>query len=249
MWPLKALPLAPPAVQMSFDECASLQRQAQAAGSGAPGEPRRKAGAVRLLTGQSLVVTLPADVNGSHSSWQAPVVLASPRAAQIVLASMRDEAGNRVSASAAASASGGGGGNHDAAQAGGATLTIEAVSAGWAEVSLFCRQPWAPPSSALAPTLRICVEVGEVRMSPELRGMLTCCDDAAGALREWRAVWDAATQHGRTATEADVSRCAAAAARTTELLTLRQLADHPYFRPAAAGDDDAVKEDFKRAFL
>ena len=80
-WPLKVLPLAPPAVQMSFDECASLQRQAQAAGSIAPGGPRRKAGAVRLLTGQSLVVTLPADVNGSHSSWQAPVVLASPRAA------------------------------------------------------------------------------------------------------------------------------------------------------------------------
>ena len=88
-------------------------------------------------------------------------------------------------------------------------------------------------------------------MSPELRGMLTCCDDAASALLEWRAVWDAATQHGpgATATEADTSRCAAAASRTTELLTLRQLADHPYFRPAAAGDDDAVQEDFKRAFL
>ena len=168
------------------------------------------------------------------------MLLATPRGACVATVEMIDEHGNSVALSSAGG---------DAAAAGAATtVTVTACDPGSVELALFCRQPWAPSSNAFAPpTLTVRFEVGSSGMSAALQGLLTCCDDAARSLKQWRAVWDALD-------DGDDSGSASAAARAAtssvdDLLTLQQLSSHPYFRTHATGDDDAVVEGFQKAFL
>lgn len=233
-WPLRAIPLGAPTLQLSVEDCITMERHVRAGSS---------SGLIRLLPGEKCVIELPAGYAGSHSSWQAPVLLATPRAARVASVDMVDEHGTAVALSSAGG---------DAAAAGAATtVTVTARDPGSVELALFCRQPWAPASNSLAPpTLTVRFEVGSAGVSAALQGVLTCCDDAARALKQWRAVWDALESSGGDADSVSASAAAKAATSSIDnLLTLQQLSSHPYFRTHNTGDDDAVVEGFQKAFL